>query len=92
MEFREARQQSLTEMEELRKFQSSSFDTIARRKLIEDENTILELSGRVVLSFSDSRILNLTILPRCHQMGFLSLIIKFRPTLNRIPEYHHFVD
>ena len=47
MEFREARQQSLTEMEELRKFQSSTFDTVARRKLIEDQNTILELSGRV---------------------------------------------
>ena len=40
-------QQSLTEMEQLRKFQSSTFDTIARRKLIEDQNTILELSGRV---------------------------------------------
>ena len=47
LEFREARQQSLTEMEELRKFQSSTFDTIARRKLIEDQNTILESSGRV---------------------------------------------
>ena len=47
LEFREARQQSLTEMEELRKFQSSTFDTIARRKLIEDHNTILELSGRI---------------------------------------------
>ena len=34
-------------MEELRKFQSSTFDAIARRKLIEDQNTILELSGRV---------------------------------------------
>ena len=47
MDFREVHQQSLTEMEELRKFQSSSFDTLARRKLIEDQNTILELSGRV---------------------------------------------
>ena len=47
LEFREAHQLSLTEMEELRKFQSSTFDTIARRKLIEDQNTILELSGRV---------------------------------------------
>ena len=46
LEFREARQQSLTDMEELRKFQSSTFDTIARRKLVEDQNTILELSGR----------------------------------------------
>ena len=33
-------------MEELRKFQSSTFDTFTRRKLIEDQNTILELSGR----------------------------------------------
>ena len=47
LEFREAHQQSLTEMEELRKFQSSTFDTIARRKLIEDQNTIVELSGRI---------------------------------------------
>ena len=45
--FREARQQSLTEMKEFRKFQSPTFDTIARRKLIEDQNTFLELSGRV---------------------------------------------
>ena len=34
-------------MEELRKFQSSAFDTMARRRLIEDQNTILALSGRV---------------------------------------------
>ena len=47
LEFREAHQQRLTEMEELRKFQSSTFDTVARRKLIEGQNTILELSGRV---------------------------------------------
>ena len=47
LEFGEVHQQSLTEMEELRKFQSSTFDTIARQKLIEDQNTILELSGRV---------------------------------------------
>ena len=47
LEFREAHQRSLTEMEELRKCQSSAFDTTARRKFIEDQNTILELSGRV---------------------------------------------
>ena len=47
LEFREAHQQGLTEMEELRKFQSSAFDTVAGRKLIEDQNTIWELSGRV---------------------------------------------
>ena len=43
----EVHQESLTEMEELWKFESSTFDTIERRKLIEDQNTILELSGRV---------------------------------------------
>ena len=47
LELREVHQQSLTEMKELRKFQKSTFDTMARRKLIEDQNTILELSGRV---------------------------------------------
>ena len=61
MDFREVHQQSLTEMEELRKFQSSTFDTLARRKLIEDQNTILELSGRVqelqneVICMNDSK-------------------------------------
>ena len=47
MDFREVHQKSFTEMEELRKFQSSTFDTLARRKLIEDQNTIMELSGRL---------------------------------------------
>ena len=37
----------LTEMEELKKFQSSTFDTIARRRLVEDQNTILELTGKI---------------------------------------------
>ena len=47
LELREAHQRSLTEMEELRKFQSSTFDTSARRKLVEDQNTKLELSGQI---------------------------------------------
>ena len=47
MDFREVHQQSLTEMEELRKFQSSTFSTLARRKLIEDQNTVMELSGKL---------------------------------------------
>ena len=47
LEFREAHQRSLTEMEDLRKFQSSAFDTMTRRKFIEDQNTILELGQRV---------------------------------------------
>ena len=58
VEFREAHQQSLTEMEESRKFQSSAFDTMARRKLIEDQNTILELSGRVQELQNESNCMN----------------------------------
>ena len=46
-DFREVHQQNLTEMKELQKFQNSTFDTLARRKLIEDQNTIMELSGRL---------------------------------------------
>ena len=46
-DFREVHQQNLTEMEELRKFQSSTFDTLARQKLIEDQNTIMQLSRRL---------------------------------------------
>ena len=45
--FLEVHRQNLTEMKELRKFQSSTFDTLARQKLIEDQNTIMELSGRL---------------------------------------------
>ena len=43
----EAHDKSLKEMEELKKFQSSTFDTIARRKLVEDQDTILELIGKI---------------------------------------------
>ena len=47
-DFREVlHQQNLTEMKELRKFQSSTFDTLTRQKFIEDQNTIMELSGRL---------------------------------------------
>ena len=34
-------------MEELKKFQSFIFDTIARRRLVEDQDTILELIGKI---------------------------------------------
>ena len=44
-DFREVHQQNLTEMKELQKFLSSTFDMHA--KLIEDQNTIMELSGRL---------------------------------------------
>ena len=47
LEYREAHQKSLSEMEELKKFQGSTFDTIARRRLVKDQDTTLELSGRI---------------------------------------------
>ena len=34
-------------MKELQKFQSSTFDEFTRLKFIEDQNTIMELSGRL---------------------------------------------
>ena len=34
-------------MEELKKFQSSTFDTIARRRLVEGQDTILKLTGKI---------------------------------------------
>ena len=38
---------SLNEMSELKKLQGSTFDTIARRRLVEDQDTILELTGKI---------------------------------------------
>ena len=38
---------SFNEMEELKRFQGSTFDTISRRKLVEDRDIILELTGKI---------------------------------------------
>ena len=46
-DLREAHEKSLSEMKELKRFQGSTFDTIARRKLVEDRDTILELTGKI---------------------------------------------
>ena len=45
--FREAHEKSLKEMEELKKLQISTFDTIARRRVVEDQDSILELTGMI---------------------------------------------
>ena len=34
-------------MEELEKFQSSTFDTLAKRRLVEDQDSILEVTGKI---------------------------------------------
>ena len=58
---REAHMKSLNEMEELKRFQGSTFDGFSRRKLIEDRDTILELTAKIqelqneVNCMSDSR-------------------------------------
>ena len=43
----EAHEKSLSEMEELKRFQGSTFDTVAKRKLVEDRDAILELTGKI---------------------------------------------
>ena len=43
---REAHNKSLNEMEEVKKFQNSTFDTIARRRSVDDQDTMLELTGK----------------------------------------------
>ena len=46
-DFREVHQQDLIKIKELQKFQNSTFDEFTRQKFIEDQKTIMELSGRL---------------------------------------------
>ena len=46
-DLREAHMKSLIEMEELSRFQGSRFDEFSRRKLIENQDTINELTARI---------------------------------------------
>ena len=46
-DLRDAHEKSPNEMEELKRFQGSTFDTISRRRLVEDRDTILELTGKI---------------------------------------------
>ena len=57
-DLREAHEKSLTEMEELKRFQGSTFDTIARRNLREDQDTILELTGKIQELQNDINCMN----------------------------------
>ena len=45
-------------MEELKKFQGSTFDTSSRRKLVEDRDTILELKGKIQESQNELNCMN----------------------------------
>ena len=46
-ELREAHVKSLNDMEELKRFQGSTFGTTSRRKFVENQDTILELTARI---------------------------------------------
>ena len=46
-DFREVHQQDLIKMKELQKFQNSTFDEFTKKKFIEDQKFIMELSGRL---------------------------------------------
>ena len=46
-DLRQAHDKILSVMEELKRFQGSTLDTTARRKLVEDRDTILELTGKI---------------------------------------------
>ena len=60
-DLREAHMKSLNEMEEVKRFQGSTFDEFSRKRLIEDRDTILELTAKIqellseVNCMSDSR-------------------------------------
>ena len=54
LDLREAHMKILYEMEELKRFQGSTFDTISRIKLVEDRDTILELTGKIQPAFSSA--------------------------------------
>ena len=47
LDLREAHDKSFKETEELKKFQSSTIDTIERRRLVGDQDTILEVTGKI---------------------------------------------
>ena len=89
-ELREAHHKSLNEMEELKKFQSSTFDTIARRRLVEDQDTILELAGKIqdlqneINCMSDSRDFQDAESVRSGQSHVTSRPVSFPP--HPIPE------
>ena len=76
-DLREAHEKSLNEMEELNRFQVSSSNTTARRNLVEDRDTILELISKIQelqnenfcmhdsRDFKDAEAVRSGLFPRC---------------------------
>ena len=57
-DLREAHEKSLSEMKKPKRFLGSTFDTIARRKLVEDRDTILELKGKIQEFLNEFKCMN----------------------------------
>ena len=57
-ELREAHEKSLNEMEELKRFQGSRFDEFSRRRLIENQDTINELTARIQEQQNEANCMN----------------------------------
>ena len=55
-DLREVHEKSHSEMEELKRFQGSTFDTIARRKMVEDRDTIHEVTGKIQELQNDNKL------------------------------------
>ena len=72
-------------MEELKKFQSSTFDTIARRRVVEDQDTILELTCKIqelqneINCMNDSRDFQNAESVRSGQSHVTSQLVSFPP-------------
>ena len=57
-ELRDAHEKSLNEMEELKRFQGSRFDEFSRRRLIENQDTINELTARIQEQQNEANCMN----------------------------------
>ena len=77
-------------MEELKKFQSPTFDTIARRRLVEDQDTILELTGKIqelqneINCMNDSKVFKDAESVRSGHSDVTSQLVSFPP--HPVPE------
>ena len=90
-DLREAKEKNLNEMEELKKFQGSTFDTIARRRSVEGQDTILELTGKVqelqneINCMNDSRDFQDGESVRSRHFHVTSQLVSFPPRWNAKP-------
>ena len=84
-DLREAHEKSVNEMEELKRFQGSTFGTIARRRLVEDQDAILELTGKIqelqneINCMNDSRDFQDTESVRSGHSRVASQLVSFPP-------------